>query len=107
MDNEIFTNTLNSIQEKLGEEAVAKIADDLGTLKTAQNSAMAEQAEFQKKLDQTIKDKDDMQKANARLLQQIPMGEPTNNFAPSFSKQEDKTPFDPRSVFDENGNLKK
>lgn len=107
MDNEIFTATLNNIQDKLGEETVAKIADDLGMLKTGQNSAITEKAELQQQLEQSRKDVTDLQMANARLLQQIPMGEAAPSFSSQPEKQEEKTPFDPRSAFDQFGRIKK
>lgn len=107
MDNEIFTASLNNIQEKLGEETVAKIADDLGMFKTAQNAAMNERAELQQQLEQSQKDVKDLQMANARLLQQIPMGEAANNYSTQTQKQEEKQPFDPKSAFDQFGRIKK
>lgn len=107
MDNEIFESTLNSIQEKLGEETTAKIADDLGMFKTAQNKALGEKADLEKQLEQSRKDSKDLQMANARLLQQIPM----ENAAPKISSQsevkEEKEAFDPRSAFDQFGRIKK
>lgn len=105
MNPEIFEQSIKSIQEKIGEEITAKIADDIGALKTAQNDALNFQKEQAEKLELAIRDKQDMQAANSRLLQQIPMGEkPEHNLDIQTKEPEEK--FDPRSAFDEHGRLK-
>lgn len=106
MDNQIFENTLNSLTEKLGEETVAKVADDLGILKTAQQQALNTKAELEANLEKAKQDRLEMQQANARLLQQIPVGEPSNTQTHETTEAEEHE-FDPRTCFDENGNIKR
>lgn len=105
MNQEIFEQTIDSLQEKLGEEMVAKVADDIGMLKTAQTQALNEQKEMADKLTKAEQDRKDMQAANSRLLQQIPMGKPAELDPPEEPSQSE--PFDFRSMFDENGRIKK
>lgn len=106
MDPKIFETTIASIQEKLGETESAKIADDLGVFKSAQAQALTEKQALEQNIEKITRDRDDMQKANARLLQQIPMGiEDTNINQPA--PQEQRSEFNPATLFDEHGNLRK
>lgn len=106
MNPEIFESTLNSLQEKLGDEIVAKIADDIGIFKTAQNQALSEHQELLSKLQQAEKDRSDMQMANTRLLQQIPMHDNVNRLEHQEVEQKPKEVFDYRSIFDQYGKIK-
>lgn len=105
MDTQIFENTIASIQQKLGETEAGKIADDLGVLKTAQADALKTQQERDNLIASLERDREDLQKANSRLLNQIPMGEELDK--PSLQEVADHPLFDPSKYFDDNGNLKK
>ena len=94
----------NKIQEKLGEEETGKIADDIANILS-----------YDSKLRKDIKDRDDeiaklkkskemLIEANGNLLQSVPMGKESDN---KRDEDEDKKPFDFRTIFDENGKLKK
>lgn len=107
MDETIFNTTLESIQEKIGEENTAKIVDDLGILRTAQNQSITEKQALTDKLAEAERSRSEMQAANARLLQQIPVVESTPKFAPGLDNKEEKAEFDPRTAFDKNGRIKK
>lgn len=87
----------NSIKEKLGDEDSGKIADDLANLIIHDKSL----TDSIKNKDDEIKrlngDKDLLVKANANLLQKIPMGKADDD---SFeSKEEPEKPFDYRTIF--------
>lgn len=105
MQNDELETITNSIKSKLGEENVALIADDLGTLITRNiqiNDAML------KKDNEITKLKDEKEKlviANGNLLQRVPIGTPSK--APKEDVEVEKKSFNFRSVFDEKGNFKK
>lgn len=98
-----FEKITQSIQEKLGQENVGLIADDLGKLIT-DNANMNK--EMKSKDDEISKLKDDKEKliiTNGSLLQQVSMGvEPPKD---EGKKEEKKEVFDFRTVFDEKGNF--
>lgn len=105
MQNDDLEAITSSIKSKLGEEATALIADDLGTLITKNtqvyNSMVAKDNEITKLKD----DKEKLVIANGNLLQQVPIG--TSSKAPKEDDGVEKKSFNFRSVFDEKGNFKK
>lgn len=105
MQNDDLEAITSSIKSKLGEEATALIADDLGTLITKNtqvyNSMLAKDNEITKLKD----DKEKLVIANGNLLQQVPIG--TSSKAPKEDDEVEKKSFNFRSVFDEKGNFKK
>ena len=105
MQNDDLEAITSSIKSKLGEEATALIADDLGTLITKNtqvyNSMLAKDNEITKLKD----DKEKLVIANGNLLQQVPIG--TSSKAPKEDEEVEKKSFNFRSVFDEKGNFKK
>lgn len=96
----------DSIQEKLGKEAVGKIADDLGRIIT-DNAQMNTELENR---DNTIKqlnsDKELLTTTNGKLLQQISMGEEVPRKKETEPKEKPK-PYSFKSAFDEKGRFKK
>lgn len=106
MDNKDLEDITNSIKSKLGEEATALIADDLGTLIT-KNTLIHDN--LVSKDNEITKLKDDKEKlviANGNLLQQVPMSNPSSK-EDKEEKQEDYSNFNFRSLFDEKGRFKK
>lgn len=107
MNKEMFEELTNSIQEKLGQENVSLIADDLGKLIT-DNAQMNEQL---KSKDDTIsklkQDKEALITANGNLLQQVAMGD-ESEIVKSKEKEEETKPkhVDFRAMFDAKGNFK-
>lgn len=102
-DDELLKFT-TGIEEKLGKDNSAMIADDLGILISANTKTQ----ELIKSKDEEIKalksNNDKLVSANANLLRQIPMGYE----APKKTEEtETKTHFSFRDAFDENGNFKK
>ena len=106
MNNEELEVITNSIKSKLGDEATALIADDLGTLITKNTQVYNN---LLSKNDEITKLKDDKEKlviANGNLLQQVPMTNPSSK-EDKEDKQEDYSNFNFRSLFDEKGIFKK
>lgn len=103
MDEEIFKSTMSAIEEKLGSETTATIADELGKLHTAQDQALSKQAETKQIITELESKNEKLVAANGNLLRQIPARhEAETLFA---DKPPEKPPFDPRSAF-EHGKLK-
>lgn len=102
-DLKAFTD---SIKEKLGEENMAIISDDLGALLTHNATAINESLEKDKTLKTLKENNERLVMANANLLQQIP-AHPDYETHQSKDEVEEKKSFSFRSVFDEKGNFKK
>lgn len=102
-DLKAFTD---SIKEKLGEENMAIISDDLGSLLTHNATAINESLEKDKTLKTLKENNERLVMANANLLQQIP-AHPDYETHQSKDEVEEKKSFSFRSVFDEKGNFKK
>ena len=104
MKKEDFEKLTNGMKEKLGEENIALIADDISTLLT-DNNLMNTQIEDKNKEIQKLKDDKEMLiSTNGNLLQKISMG-----FEEDFNKQqkeEDTKKYDIHKAFDERGNFK-
>lgn len=99
MNLEEFTN---SIQEKIGKDESGKIADDIAKILTYDNKMKKDIKDRDDEITKLKKDKEMLIEANGNLLQSIPMGKEEDK------KQEDeKKPFDFRTIFDEKGNLKR
>lgn len=99
MNLEEFTN---SIQEKIGKDESGKIADDIAKILTYDNKMKKDIKDRDDEITKLKKDKEMLIEANGNLLQSIPMGKE------EVKKQEDeKKPFDFRTIFDEKGNLKR
>lgn len=97
-----FEGIRKSISEKIGEEATALISDDFINMQSVEKS-------FNDNLEKITKERDDFKErneklinANASLYQKIgvEVKEPKD-------PEEEKKPFNFRSVFDERGNLKR
>lgn len=103
MDDEKLLNITNSIEEKLGKENAATIADDLGILMT-ENAKTQEMLKSQEQQISDLKSKNEkLVTANGNLLQHIPMGKVEE-------KKEEKESPKPESIslkdaFDSKGNF--
>lgn len=74
MEDEKLLKITNSIEEKLGKDASATIADDLGILMT-ENATTQKMLQDKDREIKELKDRNDkLVTANGNLLQQIPMG---------------------------------
>lgn len=105
MKNEELETITNSIKEKLGEENVALISDDLGLLITKNTEAYNNSVNKDKEIAKIKDDKEKLVLANGKLLQQVSM---TNEDSYVKEKTDDKkSSFSFRDAFDEKGNFKK
>ena len=101
-----FQEKLNSIQEKIGEDASNLILDEIGVLLT-DNKAMNNTIDDKdKEIERLKKTNETLQNVNGNLLQQVAMGEDIENMRKQKEPEELKKPFDFRSAFDEYGNFK-
>lgn len=105
MQNNDLEAITDSIKSKLGEENVALIADDLGTLITRNTQVYNNMLEKDKEITRLKDDKEKLVIANGQLLQQVSVG--TSSNAPKEEEKIEKKSFNFRSVFDEKGNFKK
>ena len=101
-----FQEKLNSIQEKIGEDASNLILDEIGVLLT-DNKAMNNTIDDKdKEIERLKKTNETLQNVNGNLLQQVAMGEDIENMRKQKEPEKPKKPFDFRSAFDEYGNFK-
>lgn len=100
-----LTEITDKIQEKLGKEESSKIADDLANILIYEESNNKTLKEKDSSIEKLTKDKEMLIQANGNLLLQVPQSNEE-----SFKDKEEKEtykPFDFRSVFDENGKIKR
>ena len=101
-----FEDIQKSIQDKLGEENVAIISDDIASLISYNKN----QEELIKNKDSEIERlKSNNEKliiSNGNLLKKVPMAK-DDSFDEDVKIQDNKKEFSYKSMFDEKGNLKK
>lgn len=102
MNNEELTKFQNSIKEKLGDENISLIADDLGELITTGTNAFNKIQEQSNEIEKLKDDKEKLIRANGKLLQQVPMSE-----EPKKESEVLEHSFSFREQFDEKGRFKK
>lgn len=102
MENDIEKIT-SSIREKLGEEASSKIADDIANIITIEANRKKEIKDKDEEITRINKDKEVLIQANGNLLQQVSFGKDDDE---NDKDEEEKKPFDFRSIFDEKGKIK-
>lgn len=102
MTNEDLESFQNSLTEKIGQENVSMIADDIGTLITKSTNTMNELKNKDTEIEQLKEEKEKLILANGKLLQQIPMGKDENM---QEKENETKKHFSFREQFDEKGNF--
>ena len=101
MKEKEFGDLMNSIQEKIGEDASNLILDDIGVL-INDNKKMNEDLEEQVKENNSLKKRNEtLQNVNGNLLQQISVGTEDEIINKGKEKEKKKEPFDFRTVFDE------
>ena len=105
MKEEDIKQITDSIKEKLGEESYATISDDIGVLFTKNTEVQNQIVELNNEKDSLTEKNSKLASANASLLNQIPMG--LDNSKPSQNGEEPKEPFNFKSLFDEEGKLKR
>lgn len=98
-----FEETLTKMQEKIGKDEAMKIADDIASLLSYDNSRTKDINKRDKKIEKLEKDKEMLIEANGNLLQQISVE--TKDIEPQAQTPEETKPIDIRSAFDKNGNF--
>lgn len=107
MKLEEFQNKMNTIQEKIGEEAANLILDEIGILLTDNKTMNTTIEDKDKEIERLRKTNETLQNVNGNLLQQVSMAEdPDIKRQKEVQKEETKQPFDFRTAFDEYGNFK-
>lgn len=106
MDSKILDDITNSIKEKLGDDNVAIIGDDLGMLITENNKSINTINELNEKVN-TLEDKNKLlSNANSRLLTQIPMEKDDTKEREEKEKPSVES-FTLKDLFDAKGHFKK
>lgn len=101
MKNEELAVITDSIKEKLGEESTALIADDLGLLMSENNRIYNAINSKDAEITKLKENNDRLVKANANLLQRIPISSPT----PVKEKEVVKKSISLSECFDSKGNF--
>jgi hypothetical protein len=107
MTDEEITNFSDSIQEKLGEEQSAIIADEIGTLITKNAEAQKAQAEAQAEINRLRSINEKLVVTNGNLLKQVPS---EHKSEPKESRASDESVVEHINLadaFDKRGNFKR
>lgn len=97
-----FEETLNKIQEKIGEESSGMIADDIASLLSYESARNKDLEDRNNEITKLKKDKEMLIEANGNLLQQV-SAEKEEILKPK--KEEEKKPINIRDAFDKYGNF--
>lgn len=107
MDSKILDDITNSIKEKLGDDNVALIGDDLGMLITENNKSVNTINDLNKQVE-TLTDKNNLlTSANSRLLSQIPMEKEDTKDKEENEESSKPKSFSLKDLFDEKGHFKR
>ena len=93
----------NKIQEKIGKEEAGKIADDIANILSYDSKLQKDIQDKNEEITKLQKDKEMLIEANGNLLQQVPFGKEKDE----KDREDEKKPFDFRTLFDENGKIKR
>lgn len=106
MTDEEITQFSDSLQEKLGEEQSAIIADDIGTLITKNAEAQKAQREAQAEIDRLRSVNEKLVITNGNLLKQVP-SETRSEKKETSSQEETVKHINLADAFDRYGNFKR
>lgn len=106
MKNEDYQKKMDSMLEKVGNEAGNLILDDVGVLITDNKQMNDDLIAKDKEIENLKKMNTTLQNINGNLLQQVSMGVDTSIEDKQKIKEPEKE-FDFRSAFDDKGNFKK
>ena len=107
MKNEDLNVITDSIKEKLGDEATALIADDLGLLISENTKIFNEMNTREKEITRLKENNEKLVLANGKLLQQVPIAKDDRKQKESEEDNNSKKSFSLNDVFDKNGHFKK
>ena len=105
MNEDDLMKIADSIQEKVGKDNSAAIADDLGMLITKNSEALKAIATRDEKIKELTAQKEKLVIANGNLLQQIPMADVDNSGSRPDPEPEPEKPFSMKACFDSRGNF--
>ena len=104
MTDEDLIKITDSMQEKLGADSSALIADDIGLLITGNANSQQALRERDDEIARLKADKEKLIIANGNLLKQVPVEH--KNSTEVETKSEEVTNIDIADAFDANGNFK-
>lgn len=108
MSENKLSDIVTNIENKIAKDEYSKISDELANVLINEENYNKQIDSFQKDIEKLKKDKEMLIQANGNLMQKIPRGKDEESFDEKESiKDEQKKPFDFRTLFDEKGNLKK
>lgn len=105
MNEDDLMKIADSIQEKVGKEDSAAIADDLGMLITKNSEALKSLADKDKQIAELKSKNEKLVIANGNLLQQIPVGDVEDSGTRHQNEEEPEKPFSMKACFDSRGNF--
>lgn len=100
MEVKKFQEKMNSIQEKIGQDASNLILDDIGELLNDNKEVNEELTSKDKQIEAKNKTIETLQKVNGNLLQQVSMGK-EEDIKPETAKEEKPKYINYRDAFDE------
>lgn len=104
MNEDDLMKIADSIQEKVGKDNSAAIADDLGMLITKNSEALKAISSRDEQIKELKAQKEKLVIANGNLLQQIPMAD-VDNSGSRPEEPEPEEPFSMKACFDSRGNF--
>lgn len=99
-----FENLKESLEEKIGKENVAKISNEIADIMAFEKASNESIKEKETMISKLNSDKDMLIEANGSLMQKLPREKEEKE---KKEEEEIKKPFDFRTIFDENGKLKR
>lgn len=106
MDDDRILELTGKIEETLGKDAFATIADTVGEILTGNTENMKSIAERDAEIDK-LKDRNDkLVSANGALLQKVPMGYEQNDKKKNEEKEETQPKLSLKDAFDSRGNFR-
>lgn len=106
MKNEEYQKKIDSMLEKVGNEAGNLILDDVGLLITDNKQMNDDLIAKDKEIENLKKMNTTLQNINGNLLQQVSMGIDESISKKEENTEKEKKPFNMRDIFDEKGNFK-
>ena len=105
MEQEELNNVINSINEKIGEDLSAQIADDIAKIVTANTTTLDTISNKDKEIEKLNTEKQNLIMANGNLLQQVSFLPKKDDKKDENNKNDDEK-IKLSELFDEKGNFK-
>ena len=102
MEQKDMQKVFKSLEKKLGKENYSKVADDLGTILTDNETMNKTISSKDEEIEDLKKNNELLVTANGNLLQQVGMGEEPKK---EENEEEPKKKISLKSAFDEKGNF--